>query len=569
MSETTEKIKERLSIVDVISSYIKLEKAGSNFKARCPFHHEKTPSFFISPARNTYYCFGCGEKGDIFSFVERFEGVDFQGALRQLGERAGVPVVFEGKEKREARNTLYDLLETATQFFESNMKRNAGAEEYLRKRGLSQETIAKFRIGYVEDKWNTLFDFLKERGYTDADIERAGLIKKGEKGYYDRFRGRIMFPISDAAGHVIAFSGRLFPDRDEGGAKYINSPETVLFNKSKTLYGLHRAKTSIRKANFSIVVEGQMDVVLSHQSGFPNTVALSGTALTAEHVRALKRLSSNIVFAFDADSAGVASSGKSAALALASGMDVKVAHIPEGTDPADLAKDDPEKLKQVIRESVHIINFYLSVLRESEPDRRKRARKIESTVLPFVARIESSIDRMHFVGEVARALDVPEEIVLEEVRKITVQGAPIEDEESVGREAPGQEELNEKERVLNHLSGIIKWQEAKKGSVIDVSDVKKEMKSIIGAGDLAKRLEDLGEFNDEALFYEDVYTSDQWLQSGVHDDLVRLKMICIREKQGAIKREIRDAEAAHNETLVKEKLIEFDTLSKELGALSK
>lgn len=242
MSEVTEKIKERLGIVDVISAYVKLEKAGSSMKARCPFHNEKTPSFSVSPSRGTYYCFGCGNKGDIFSFVQEFEGVDFPGALRVLGERAGVAIVFEDQSQKDERTRLYQILEKATQFYEEKLDKRSEVKSYLEGRGLTGQTITNWQIGYAPGpptgSWNEVEEALQKAGFTVFEIEKVGLIKKGEKGgFYDRFRDRIMFPISDSSGRVIAYSGRLFSGSDDKAAKYVNSPETTLFNKSKVLYG--------------------------------------------------------------------------------------------------------------------------------------------------------------------------------------------------------------------------------------------------------------------------------------------------------------------------------------------
>ncbi|MCH7756612.1 DNA primase, partial [Patescibacteria group bacterium] len=423
-SSSVDQIKERLGIVDVVSTYLTLEKAGSNLKAKCPFHNEKTPSFFVSPSRNTFYCFGCGVKGDIFSFVEQFEGLDFKGALKVLSERAGVPLAFESQSVRDDRTRLYELLGEATSYFESSLKNDKKAQAYLVERGLTPETTLKFQIGYARGEWNAVYDHLIGKGYSESEIEKAGLIKLSEsdstsekkikkRRYYDRFRGRVMFPIADSSGRVIAFSGRLFPEEGES-AKYINSPETILFSKSKVLYGYDKAKYTIRKANFSIVVEGQMDLLMSHQAGFPNTVALSGTALTIDQIKALKRLSSNIVLAYDADQAGVVSSGRSAELALSEGMDVKVATIPSGVDPADLARKGAKYLRNAVRTSKHIVDFYLDKLTEEKKDDRAYGRAVVERVLPFVGRIESEIDRAHVVGKVARQLNISAGIVWEE-----------------------------------------------------------------------------------------------------------------------------------------------------------
>ena len=236
MSDSVEKIKERLGIVEVVGGYLKLEKAGKNLKARCPFHNEKTPSFFVSPDRGSFYCFGCGAKGDIFSFVEQFEGLDFKGALKLLAERAGVRLEYERSSlstDKSGREKLFQVLEKAADYFEANLKLNDEARNYLKKRGLTEKTITTFRLGFAPDEWRSLLTHLKSDKFSESVLEKAGLIKKGETGgnYYDRFRGRIIFPIADSAGRIVGFSGRILSGKPDD-AKYLNSPETELFVKS-------------------------------------------------------------------------------------------------------------------------------------------------------------------------------------------------------------------------------------------------------------------------------------------------------------------------------------------------
>ena len=239
MSTSVEQIKEKLSIEDVIGSYIKLERAGNSLKARCPFHNEKTPSFFVSPDRGGYYCFGCGVKGDIFTFVQEFEGIDFVGALKILADRAGVQLEKISPKVADKKERLYYLLEITTEFLEKNLQNEEIPLDYLKKRGLTEKTIKDWRIGYVRNEWRTIYDHLKSKGFLDEEMERAGVIKTEGQNTYDRFRGRIMFPLFDSAGRVIAFSGRIMPAFDDGKAgKYLNSPQTEIFDKSKTLYGL-------------------------------------------------------------------------------------------------------------------------------------------------------------------------------------------------------------------------------------------------------------------------------------------------------------------------------------------
>ncbi|MEK7093559.1 MAG: DNA primase, partial [Patescibacteria group bacterium] len=328
--DTVQQIKDRLSIVDVVSQYVKLERAGGSMRARCPFHAEKTPSFFVSPDRGTYHCFGCGVGGDVFSFVESIEGLDFKGALKVLAEKAGVELVYErgGKEKRDERERLFELLETATIFYTSRL--TDAAKKYLTERGIADGTVQAFRVGWAGDAWSELSDFLKTKKFSDKEILDAGVAKNpaGQQAAYgagnersrliDKFRNRIMFPIADSAGRVVGFSGRIFGEKASPEApKYLNSPETPLFHKSRILYGLDRAKLAIRKHNFAVLVEGQMDLLSSHQAGWSNTVAVSGTAFTTEHAQIIKRLSDNLVLALDADEAGIKAAGPAAPAARA------------------------------------------------------------------------------------------------------------------------------------------------------------------------------------------------------------------------------------------------------------
>ena len=288
MADTVQQIKDRLSIVDVVSQYLKLERSGGSLRARCPFHAERTPSFFVSPERGTYHCFGCNAGGDIFSFVEQIEGLDFKGALKVLAEKAGVPLVYERPEKRDSRDRLFELLETAAIFYASRL--NDSSREYLAKRGITEGTLKSFRVGLAEEAWSAASDYLREKGFSEKEIIETGIAKKGERGMLDKFRNRIMFPIADSAGRIVGFSGRIFPgttspkdlatgqvERTDGGfepPKYMNSPETPLFHKSQILYGFDRAKQAIRKHNCAVLVEGQLDLLASHQAGWGNTVAV-------------------------------------------------------------------------------------------------------------------------------------------------------------------------------------------------------------------------------------------------------------------------------------------------------
>ena len=425
---TVEQIKERLPIDVVIGSYVKLDKAGKSYKAKCPFHNEKSPSFFVSPDRGGYYCFGCNAKGDIFSFVEQFEGLDFRGALKILAERAGVPLVYDTKADSE-RDRQFQLMELATKYFEDQYAKSKEAQEYVKSRGISDASRKDFRIGWAPEGWRNLATYLKGKGWSDAMMEKVGLVKKKEDGpdFYDRFRGRIMFPITDSSGRVIAFSGRILKD-DGKSAKYLNSPDTPLYDKSMVLYGLDKAKTEIRRIGYSIFVEGQMDLVMSHQAGIKNTVAASGTALGDEAINEqgivsnlglVRRLSPNVIIAFDSDSAGRKAALRASGIALSLGMDVKIADIVGGKDPADLVKEDIEKWKNVLRTATQVVEFELNNVVREVSDDRKRSKALQERVFPLLARIESSSDQSHFVKMISDKANIQTDSIWQDLKVIT------------------------------------------------------------------------------------------------------------------------------------------------------
>ncbi len=472
MNSPVQKIKERLSIEEIVSSYIKLEKFGQNLKARCPFHNEKTASFFVSPDRGSYYCFGCGAKGDIFTFVEEFEGLDFKGALKLLADRAGVPLEAYTKESKEAeseKEKLYRIMNDAALFFEKNLKEKKEVLDYLKGRGLNDDSVKNFQIGFAKDDWRELYSFLNGKGWDDKIVELAGLAKRSEKGFYDRFRGRVMFPIMDSSGRVIAFSGRLFVD-DGKSAKYLNSPETPIFSKYAVLYGLDKGKTSIRKNNFSILVEGQMDLVLSHQAGFKNTVATSGTALSdstvskdqaVSNLGLVRRISPNIVIAFDGDPAGIKATERAGKIALALGMDVKVAVIPEGVDPADMiSKQGVDAWKDAVRNSRHVIEFMLEkALLSTKGDMRKAGREIKERILPFVDSLDSSIEKVYFLKKISDASGIAVSALEDDLKKVR-QETKFGDS-NIKQEPPALRLEGRKDYILRRLLGIILWQKAK------------------------------------------------------------------------------------------------------------
>jgi len=433
MDTEVQQVKDRINIVEVIGQYVQLKRAGRNFSGKCPFHKERTPSFMVSPERGTYICFGCGEKGDVFSFLQKIDGIDFPTALKQLAEKAGIVLQPRAQrahapEEKEKEERLREVCEAAVKFYEAELAKRADVLAYLEARGVSKDSIAAWRLGYAPAAWESLSKHLVSVGFGHPDIVDAGFGVRSDKRpgeIFDRFRGRIMFPIFDAAGAPMAVSGRFFEkipgqkEREDGSepAKYVNSPETALFKKSRVLYGFDKARNAIRKADCILLVEGQFDLVLCHQSGLPFTVALSGTALTPEHLTLLGRLSKRLVLALDADTAGVRSGLKSSLMAIAAGFDVKVPTFAAGHDPADVAKENPELLKAAIRTSKTAVEFFLDVLRPDAKDARGYQKVVETQVLPLVAAVESAIEREHFIRLIASRLSVSDLAVRAEVAK--------------------------------------------------------------------------------------------------------------------------------------------------------
>ncbi len=450
-----EQIKERLTIIDVVGQYVELHKAGKSYKGKSPFTNEKTPSFYVSPDRGVYFCFSSQRGGDMFTFIQEMEGVDFKGALKILAEKAHVELVAEDPKKRDERETQYALLEAATVYFEEMLLKYPAAHEYVTARGVNDFSIHAWRIGYAPDEWRSLRTHLIEKGFNEKDIIRAGLLKQPEEGKesYDVFRDRIMFPISDPSGRVVAFSGRTMK-KEDGIPKYVNSPETEFYKKSEILYGYDRAKNGIRQYDFSLLVEGQFDLVLTHQAGYTNAIAVSGTAFTEHHLMLLTRLSNRVVLALDSDRAGVAAVKRVSGMMLSRSMDVKVAEMPFGKDPADVVRQDPAELKHAIGKATHVIEFLLKVLKQDTKDDRSYKLTVREELVPLLHSIQNRIDREHFEGVVAESIGTTKDAVHFEVERIVerkdVTPAPAKPAQAETTK-PEPQSTSRRDALVNHL----------------------------------------------------------------------------------------------------------------------
>ncbi len=426
MDSQIEEIKNKLNVLDVVGSYVKLSKTGVNYRGICPFHSEKGPSFFVSPARQMWKCFGCGLGGDIFEFVKRIEGVEFGDALRILANKAGVELKRENPKLISERKRLYEICDLSASFFEKQLGNSAygkDAKEYLLKRGIKEETIKKWRLGYSPDTWQSLSDFLVGRGYQREEIIKAGLAVQSEKGKdpYDRFRGRIIFPIFDLNSQVVGFGARIFKDADKKEtAKYINTPQTMLYDKSNVLYGINYGKLATRKKNQCVLTEGYTDAIMCHQAGFENTVAVSGTALTLRHLNILKRYSDNLLLAFDMDLAGDTATKRGINLAESQGFNIKVIETYSGAkDPAEIILENPQNWQDALEKARAIMDYYFdSAFLKFDKANPQKKKEIGKIILPAIKRLPNKIEQSHWIGKLAQKLNVKEEAVLEELKSV-------------------------------------------------------------------------------------------------------------------------------------------------------
>lgn len=569
MSSVIEDIKSRINIVDVAQGYLKLEKAGGNFKACCPFHSERSASFFISPSRQTYHCFGCNKGGDVISLVEEIEGLDFQGALKMLADRAGVTLTREKVGARDERDAMFSALELATKFYEAVLPKFPEAVTYLTGRGLTPETIKHFRVGFAPDEWRALGDFLTKKGISESVMERAGLIVRSPKGFYDRFRGRVMFPITDSSGRVIAYSGRIL--KEEAGktlgasasAKYVNSPETEVFHKSRALFGFSQARDAIRKADACVLVEGQMDLILSHQAGVVNAVASSGTALTGEHLDMVKRFTKNIVLAFDADDAGIKAAHRAVELALSQDMTVRIARLPKGMDPADLARQNPTLWVDAVKNAKQVIDLYLELLPELHKDKAVLRAKVSEIIVPFVALLKSPIDQGHYVGEIAKLLGIKEEPVWDEVKKKASMASVVREAEKLEYKiAP----LSRQVRIMRMIEGALIWQEGSKEPALkNIPEYRARLSILLeGSPPIEEGEREKLVFEAEARLH-----GSERIAEEIDDLFKSLQEEILREKFTVKMAELKQAEVSGDIPKAEKLLAECQVISKELHTLTK
>lgn len=422
-----DQIKERIEIVELIQEYLQLKQSGTNWKGLCPFHNEKSPSFMVSQDKQIWHCFGCDKGGDIFAFIQEMEGIEFVEALRLLAKRAGVQLEYRTASDRTQTTKSYDALEAAEQFYSSNLRVHSEADTartYLAQRGIKEDIQKKFGVGYSLTSWDALIGHLTTLGYGYDDLFAAGLTIKKESGsgYYDRFRGRVMFPFHDVNGVTVGFTARTL-QADEPGGKYINSPQSAVFDKSRILYGLHLAKQPIKQLGAAIIVEGNVDVITAHQAGFSNVIATSGTAFTDEQMTLLKRYSHNMLLAFDMDSAGIQATQRSIEVALRHAMNIKVMRLPEQyKDPDECIQNDPAAFKHAVRSAQHIIDFYFdSITKPLDLSRVEHKKKAVAQLVPIVNKIVDPVEQSHYVQRLADLVRVEADLITQAIKRLRTQ----------------------------------------------------------------------------------------------------------------------------------------------------
>jgi len=439
----TQQIKDKLDIVDFIGEYVQLKAAGINHKGLCPFHSEKSPSFMANRDRQSWHCFGCNKGGDIFSFVQEIEGMEFVEALKFLADKAGVQLEVRQKNPVAAsqKNRLKEIITDAARFYHNFLLKIEGsqsARDYLQARGILPETIEHWQIGYIAEQWDLLTQYLLKKGHSIDDLVAAGLtIKKdgaragSSRGFYDRFRGRIMFPIRDVHGNVCGFTGRVLVETEKSGGKYVNSPQTMIYDKSRIIFGLDFAKKETREKDFIVLVEGQTDVISSHQAGITNVVATSGTALTEEQIKLIKRYTKNVRMAFDSDAAGVKAAKRGIDLALEAGLSVKVIQVPGGKDPDECIKQDVQMWKDAIENAEEVMDWYFARVLEGKDLKNPHDKQaIADALLIEIARIPFAVERDHWLQQLAGTIGTDVSVLRQDISRVTDTKSPRRVEEA-------------------------------------------------------------------------------------------------------------------------------------------
>lgn len=581
-------IRERINLVDFISESVKLKKMGRNFTGLCPFHNERTPSFVVSPERNIWHCFGCGKGGDVYTFLMEMDKLEFPEALKLLAQKTGIELKqqFSGSPQNKLREQLFSIHHLLSEYYQYVLTTHSLGERgryYLKNRGITNALIKTFALGFAPNAWDNATAFLKKKGFTDKELELSGVCVRGRSGLYDRFRNRIMFPLFNYRGQAIAFAGRLL-EADVREAKYINSPETPLYIKGETLYGLNVTKEAIRTQKTAVVVEGEFDVISSFHAGVTNVVAIKGTALTEMQVGLLKRFSEKIILALDQDSAGDAAARRGIEIADRAGLDIRVVKVPNGKDPDEAARHNSALWQAAIDHAVPFYDFVIesAVLRFGTTEAFAK-KKISDEVLPVVAKIENTIVKAHYVKKLSDVLEIPAERIHDALRFVKLPKA------TQPAAAPVLPPKSQEVRLEEHLLALfVQAQEPKDilHKITDAIDPSDCQSPTIGKlfMELIDHLALHPTFNHEVLLVaipaELKPTLDQAYLTNLSDideikytkeveqTLNRLKHEQLRRKMKVLTTNITTAEAVKDEALLKQLTDELQILTEALKLVS-
>lgn len=422
--DQVEEIKQKVDILELIGSRVNLKKAGRHYKGLCPFHSEKSPSFIVSPERQSYKCFGCGEGGDVYTFLQKYEGMSFLEALEQLSRQVGITLTSYRPTAEDAqRKKMFEIHQLASEYYKYILHKHESGKialEYLKKRGITKEAIDNFGLGYSPSQWRSVSEFLtKKKGYSEEDLVYAGITIRSDNGrYYDRFRGRVMFPLKDHRGQVVGFSGRTISG-DTTEAKYINSPETSIYHKGRMLYGLWENKEYIRKTDSLILVEGELDVLPSWQANVKNVAAIKGSAFTEEMGQLIARYTRNVAMSLDSDSAGQEAIKRAVKVAEPLDLSIRVVQITGGKDPGDVATENPGSWREMTKKAVLYWDFLIdSLMSKNDPSSGEGTKAISTEVIPALAEITNLVVQAHYVQDLSKRLKVPESSVYDEIERV-------------------------------------------------------------------------------------------------------------------------------------------------------
>lgn len=586
VSDTVEQIKSRLDIVDVVSGYLKVQKAGANYKARCPFHNEKTPSFHVSPERQSWHCFGCNKGGDMFSFVQEIEGIDFVEALRILAGKAGVQIQQRRPQDTEAagqRQTLLAVAELSAKFFEKQLwNSNAGAKAraYLLERGMTEDTIRAWRLGWAPNDWHALTGFLSELNHPASSIIGAGMAVDKNGRPYDRFRSRIMFPICDSNGQVIGFTGRVFGAEvavdGEPLAKYVNTPQTAIYDKGRVLYGLDKAKADMRSKDACLLVEGNVDAVMSWQAGARQVVATSGTALTPLQLRLLGRYSMNLDFCFDTDEAGKTATRRGIGLALAQSFNVRILTIRDNEckDPADYVRKYGEQFNEVVASSKPALQFYYDeAVASFNPASAQSKKSVIASLGPLIRRLTSRVEQGHWAGQLATLLRADQRAVEADIATVKddIAGYDVSTDEETAHEK--RHETEPLDMTAQELLALLVRKPALAGQLSELTDhLDARVAAVVADPSMLgtsyngehRRLIDVAVIRANELWQD--YTPEQ-LEVHMASLVTRMRERRVRLLRADVELEIRQADARKDAPRLQELVAKFQDYTTQLNQL--